>query len=168
MTEPRSAHLSEEALNDVLIGLGTPEAELHLARCEACRGQLEAFRSGLRVFNQATLTWSEARPAKTFRVARPAPARHMLFASVEWALGAVILLMIGLPVWNHNHRVYHKSGAVPAVETEVSEAQIAEDNQLLLSVNEVLSEKEISPLSEYRLLKGPRLHRKARPELRNR
>jgi hypothetical protein len=35
-----NAHLTEEALDDVLIGMGSEEAALHLAACPECRARV--------------------------------------------------------------------------------------------------------------------------------
>jgi hypothetical protein len=167
MTQPRSAHLSEEALDDVLIGLGSPESAAHLAECEVCRGKLEEFRSGVRVFNQASLAWSEARPMRSPLSPARLKVRNAVFAPVGWAFAAVVLLvMIGVPVWNHGHRAALSNGTAPAAAIEDTPAQIAQDNDLLRSVDEALNTSEASPISEYHLSDGPQLHRKARPELR--
>ena len=167
MTQPRSAHLSEEALDDVLIGLGSPESDAHLAECEVCRGQLEEFRSGMRVFNQASLAWSEARPMRSLRSLVRSKVRPGVFAPAGWALAAaVLLMMIGVPVWRHDHRTALIKSTAPAAANEDSPAQIAQDNDLLRSVDEALNTSEASPISEYHLSDGPQPHRKARPELR--
>jgi hypothetical protein len=166
-------HLSEEALNDVLIGFGTSSSEAHLAACAACRGQLEAFRGNVQLFNRASLAWSEARSAT---MPHPAPSRHVLFAPLGWALATMLLLTIGIPVWKFEHRsspntvsvAAQNSNASPIAASNDSETQIAEDNHLLREVNEALNVNEASPFAEYRLAEGPRSHRKARIELRNR
>ena len=167
MTAEHSAHLSEETLNDVLIGMSAPEADAHLAACPACRSQLEEFRSTMQLFNQTSLAWSEARPMK-----KPARSvsilRPYLLGPASWALAAVALLAIALPVWQHEHRAPVQSAPVAAAEPEESPTQIAQDNDLLQAVNVALNTDEASPLSEYRLSNGPRPRLKARPESRNR
>lgn len=167
MTQPHSAHLSEEALDDVLIGLGSPESDAHLAECEVCRGQLEEFRTGVRVFNQASLAWSEARPMRSPLSPARSKVHPAVFAPAGWAFAAVVLLVtIGVPVWNHDHRTSPSNGTAPAAAVEDSPTQIAQDNDLLRSVDEALNASEASPINEYHLSDGPLLHRKARPELR--
>jgi predicted anti-sigma-YlaC factor YlaD len=168
MTTELSTHLSEEALDDVLIGLGTPESEAHLAVCGVCRGQLEEFHSKLQMFSQASLAWSEARPAKSFHTVTRLKHRHAMNASLGWALAATIFLLIGVPVWNHRHDSLPNFDLSTASAREDSAAQIAQDNDLLRSVNMALSATEASPLSEYNLSNGPHSHLKQRPELRNR
>jgi len=165
MTPAESAHLTEEAVNDALIGLSTPEANAHLAVCQPCCDRLEKFRSTVTMFNQASLAWSEDRPAPNPRIVGP-KARPAWFAPASWALAAAILLAIGVPVWRHEGRISQIRDAASA--SAESEAQIAADNDLLRSVDAVLSENEASPLNEYQLQDRPQPRQKARPELRNR
>ena len=61
-------HLSDEALNDVLIGVGTSVSESHLAECPLCRGKVDEFQSDLGMWNAATLQWSEARAERAGRI----------------------------------------------------------------------------------------------------
>ena len=61
MTPSLSNHLSEEALDDVLIGLGSAESEAHLAVCPECRAEVETFRGDVALFNAASVAWSESR-----------------------------------------------------------------------------------------------------------
>jgi hypothetical protein len=161
-----SEHLSEEALDDVLIGLGSPEAEAHLAVCELCRHQIKGFQSGVGAFNQASLAWSESKPRTSLQLpaAKAGPA---WIPQLTWAMGAVVLLLIGASVWNHNPAVVPENPAVALVQAD-SETQIAEDNDLLKSINAALSESEASPVQQYGLSDQPRPHRRARRESRSR
>jgi predicted anti-sigma-YlaC factor YlaD len=168
MTRELSAHLSEEAIHDVLIGLSSPESDAHLAVCSICRSQVKEFHSEVDLFNRASLAWSEARPSTTLRSAARPRVRSILFAPFGWALAAMALLAIGVPVWNHHHRPSLNSASAPVSAQEDSEAQIAQDNELLRSVDMALNENEEPPISEYHLSDGPYPRLKARPELRNR
>ena len=176
MTIELSAHLSEEAMNDVLIGLGSPESEAHLAACPACRTQIEVFRSEMQLFNQTSLAWSQTRSA-----AIPGPAisqkeRIRLFVPVGLALAAALLMAIGLLVWNHNPGANQKYAVAPTPSQQDYEAQIASDNELMRSVDMALNAGEESPVSEYRIVERPQPRLKTspnhgpavRPELRNR
>jgi anti-sigma factor RsiW len=176
MTTELSAHLSEEALDDVLIGLSTPESEAHLAVCSACRSHVEGFQSGLQAFNQASLAWSEARPVSasmpttraSLQAAARSKARRAMFAPLGWAMAVAVLLMIGIPIWNRDHPSPPNPEPSTASAMGDSEAQIAKDNELLKSVDMALSVSDESPLSEYRLLDEHHSHLKKRPELRSR
>jgi hypothetical protein len=176
MTSELSTHLSEEAIDDVLIGMNSAHADAHLAGCLECRDQLEEFRTEVQWFNQASLAWSEARSATIPRPAARLKVRPAIVALAGWALVAVVLLAIGLSVWNHsdewNDRPSAQHAAAPAAVAtpapQDSEEQIAQDNDLLQSIDAALNAVEESPVREYRLSHRPHSHPKARPELRNR
>jgi hypothetical protein len=161
-----AGHLSEEDLNDVLIGLGSPESDAHLVVCNECRDQVEHFRSEVEMFKQTSLAWSEARSLSIPRISRP-KATPAILNPVAWAAAAALLLMIGIPVWNNDHRAASDQGTAQVQMPSDSEAQIAQDNALLQSVDAVLSAGETSPINEYDLSAGPASRVDAQSELRN-
>jgi len=156
-------HLSDEALNDVLIGRGTEASQLHLEKCAFCREKVERFQSGLAAWKTAALHWSEARTerARQIRV-RPAWPRPLLIA-LGWSLGAVALLAIVVPVGRERglFGTHRDNAAFSRVED--SEAQIAQDNELLKAVNAAINPDEISPLMEYDLSERPHPRHRHRP-----
>jgi hypothetical protein len=160
MTPEPEAHLLEEAIYDVLVGLSSADTNAHLAMCGRCRGELKALRSELQVFNETTLAWCKARPAKCLCVPPKWHVRQAIFAPVGWALAAAALVMIGMSSWIHD-RSPLDSASMVATTPELSEEQIAQDNDLLRSVNLALSANEESPLSEYHLPRSSHLHRKS-------
>ncbi len=168
MTPEFSTHLSEEALHDVLIGLSSPASDAHLAACPACRGQVQEFRSDMQLFNQTTLAWSEAMPAAQLSATSRPAIRPAYFAPARWALAAAVLLAVGLPVWRYYRHSAPNYASVPVTQSEDTEAQIAQDNELLRSINMALSANETSPIREYHLSDRPHDRSKTRPELRNR
>jgi hypothetical protein len=165
MTPEQSAHLSEEAINDCLIGLGSPQSEAHLAVCAVCRGQVKGFETDIAAFNQTTLAWTEARPHTTLRAAPTPRARRITAGPLGWALAAALLAAVGLPVWNHYRPAAHTASVAGPVTVD-SEAQIAQDNDLLRSVNVALNEGEESPIAVYHLSEAPHPRSKTRSELR--
>ena len=166
MPPKQSVHLSEDAMNDLLIGLGTAEAEAHLNVCERCRGQMQEFRSDLEAFNQATLLWSEAQPAKKVNVSKTKRG-HAIFPALGWALAALAVLLLRIPLINHGTFSPAGSSAAAVAGTQDTEAQIAQDNELLRSVDAALNTDEASPLSEYHLSNGPQVRGQARQESRH-
>ena len=162
MTIEFSAHLSEEAMNDVLIGLGSPESETHLAACARCRAQMEGFNSDMELFNSTTLAWSETRCA-TMPSPMVAPKRHLgLFAPVGMALAATLLVAIGAVAWNHNSEPSKKIAVARVATGQDDSAQIAADNELMRSVDLALSAGEESPLGELRMMARPHQRLKTR------
>ena len=158
MTTERTAHLSEEAIHDVLIGLGSPEADAHIAVCEVCRGQVKEFGSELQTFNQASLAWCKAKPVTSLHGTGKWNVRQAMSAPLGWALAAAVLIMIGLPAWIEDHHPRVNYNAVATAVPEDSAVQIAQDNDLLRSVDVALSADEDSPLRELRLSAGPYSH----------
>ena len=61
MTPLSTTHLSEEALDDVLIDLGSAESHAHLAVCGECRAKIAIFRGDVALFNAASMSWSNSR-----------------------------------------------------------------------------------------------------------
>lgn len=156
MNRPTPTHLSEEAILDLLIGLGTAADEAHLAECPLCRGQIEPFHATVASFNRAGEAWSEAR-----RLSHPlrqslSRARHALplWAPAAAALAALLLLAINLAPW-HRPNAGSQSSAYAVSQSEDSAAQIAADNDLMRSVHTELNPDESSSLAAYRLVNGP-------------
>ena len=160
MTPKYSIHLSEEALDDVLIGLGSPESDAHLAVCLDCRVKVNSFRSDVALFNSASMAWAESQPAKL------RPAVHKTFhrtrlAFVSWAATAAALGGMGFVVWHHHGPVAPPSRATANVSQQAdTEAQIAQDNQLLQAVNAAISPNVESPIDEYKLFQRRHSHLK--------
>jgi hypothetical protein len=169
MTTEPSAHLSEEAMNDVLVGMGSPESQAHVAACGECRAQLRAFQAEMHLFNETSLAWSEARSATLGAISPPKKHASMLIPA-SWAFAAALLLVVGIPVWMHNHgpaKHPEQTVAAPAAVQQDSAEQIAEDNELMRSVDMALSSGEESPLSEYQITERSHEGPKARLELRH-
>jgi len=162
-------HLTNEQFTELLIGGAPgpecgPECELHLAQCELCRNELTKFSESVALFTHTSLAWSDAQPGRSLRTRAARRTSRLLYAPMGWALAAALLVLIAVPpAWKYEHRSVgdHASaaGRVPALESaqQDSAAQIAQDNQLLESVNVALNTNDASPLPEYRLSDSPRL-----------
>jgi hypothetical protein len=169
MNPQSSVHLSQESLNDLLIGLGSSASQAHLEQCASCREQVESFRCGIDAFNSASLAWSESRSAKS--LPRRSSTRHAAFAPLAWTLATATLLLIGIPTWKHEHRapqslVAAQRVAPQSAAAEVSETEIAEDNDLLRAVDAALRTDQSSPLRNQRPRES-HPHRKVRLESRS-
>lgn len=163
MTPVSTNHLSQEALDDVLIGLGSAESHAHLAVCFECRAQVETFRGDISLFNAASMAWSKSRPQLPVRE-RQAP--RVPAAIVGWAVSAAAMAGMAFGIWHHH------SPAPPSQANTVqslpvdSEAQIVQDNQLLQAVNAAINTDEASPIDEYKILESPRPNTKAHSKKR--
>lgn len=159
------AHLSDEALDDVLIGLGSSAAAAHLAVCPACRARVENFHADMQAFNETSLAWSERQantmPAVAAGGSRRSTAPRLPIASLGLALAAMLLLAIAAPLWRHLHSSPGEAAA-PAVSVDGdSQAQIAQDNELLRQVNAALNSDAVAPLNPYPYAQRPRPQPKA-------
>lgn len=171
MSMQSATHLSDEALDDLLIGLASVESEAHLAECAACRIKVQAFGAHLNVFNQATMAWSQSR-SEALPAIRPAASARAksvwkALAPLEWAAAVAVLLLLALPVWNRNQLPVPVSNTSATPSAGDSEAQIAADNDLLKSVDAALNADDTSPITEYDLIERPHSHSKARSKTRN-
>lgn len=163
MTPASMNHLTQEALDDVLIGLGTAEAHAHLAVCSQCRAQVETFRGDIGLFNSASMAWSLSRgqvPVRERRVTR-VPA-----TIVGWALSGAAMVAMVFGIWHHRTPAYSNQGTSTLSQPVDSEAQIVTDNQLLQAVNAAISTDEASPIEEYKILESPHMYLRAHSKKR--
>ena len=190
MRQQISAHLSEEAFDDLLIGLGSAESEAHMATCDICRQQFVEFRLHVKTFNQASLAWVESKIEQAPEASRGLALRmessksgqRRLFiprmsSPFGWAVATVLLLALGLQVWNRERQSSLSANGIGDHTTQTSaqidsEAQIAQDNQLLQSVNLALTASETSPLQDFglenELRPRPQSHTQPRSKVRHR
>jgi hypothetical protein len=168
MTNEFQTHLSEEALNDLLIGMGSAEAEQHLAGCAQCRARVELFHSDLKLLDETSMAWSRVRAASMADGAAATTSRRLSLATMGWAATGVALLALAVPVWRNvnRHADQTPTASTPpaAVAAEDSEAQIAADNQLLREIDAVVNSHEASPFGEPLRTDRPRARHKVQPE----
>jgi hypothetical protein len=164
MTPQKTTHISEEAFDDVLIGLGSPESEAHLAGCPDCRVKIETLQSDVHLFNSASLAWSEARAG---RYRQPAAGRSGLrtrIAFVSWTATAVVLLAMAIAIWHHGLSTPANRADTAQSQPADSQAQIAEDNELMRAVDAAISPDEESPIDEYNILESRHSRSRAHPK----
>jgi hypothetical protein len=174
-----AAHLSEEALNDLLIGMGAPESEHHLEGCAECRARVDEFHAGMELLNQTTRAWSEyralriesapgkasaRRAASSWAGVLGSGARKMPLATMGWATAAVLVAAIAVPVWRMHNQPPVGSMTPATAQPQETEAQIAQDNQLLREVDAAINSDEESPLGAYSSSKRPHPRQSTRPE----
>src|SRR3954468_17202111 len=156
MTPASTIHVSEEALDDVLIGLGTAESHAHLEVCAECRSKVATVRGDIALFNAASMAWSQSRRPQGWTSV--SHGRRLPAAFLGWATAAAAMVVMAFGVWHHraenpaNQANTRIAQPAPAAD---SEAQIAQDNQLLQAVDAAISTDEASPIDEYKILESP-------------
>jgi anti-sigma factor RsiW len=161
MTPDTSTHLTDEALDDVLIGLGSLQSEAHLARCPQCRCRVESFRADMTLFNSASMAWSESRTGRSAQVSPHHAGFRIRFAFVSWSAVAALLLVTAMAIWRHSAVAPPNHVNIVEPQPVDSEAQIAQDNQLLEEINAAISSDDESPVEEYNLREHP--HARMKP-----
>ncbi len=162
MTPDISKHLADEALNDVLIGLGSLESDAHLVRCPECRSKVENFRADMNLFNSASMAWSESRSGRPAEASWHRAAPRIRFAFVSWSAAVALLLIMAITLWRHS--AVAPTNNINVVESQPldSDTQIAQDNELLQEINAAIGSDDESPIQEYKLREGP--HSRLRPQ----
>jgi len=165
MTPSLPTHLSEEALDDVLIGLGTEESHAHLAACAECRAQVAMVRGDISLFNTASMAWSQSRRSQPL----PSDAAHhprLRAAFIGWAATAAALVLMAVGIWRHHPASMPNNANTAQSQPVDSEAQIEQDNKLLQAVNAAISPVEPSPIEEYNIMESPHPYTKAHSNTR--
>ena len=156
MTISTNGHFTNDEFTELLIsGALSEERRSHLSQCDRCRQDAEDFTLSVGIFNTTSLAWSETRPKKSLRATARSQVRRALYFPVAWALAAALFILVGIPVWNHSHQLAFSHQARTTSAPDDS-ADIAQDNELLQSVNVALNTEDASPLPEYRLYDRPR------------
>lgn len=166
MTNQFQTHLSDTAVDDLLIGMGSAADEEHLAGCAACRARVDAFRADLKLLEETSLAWSRVRAAGMADGPAATATRRRPLATMGWMAVGAALLALAIPVWHNLHPEQTPTVSTPpvAVATENSAQEIAADNQLLREIDAVVNTSEASPFGE--TLRADRSHarHRARPE----
>lgn len=150
-----TAHLTEEELDDLLLGQAAPHAQQHLDACELCRAQLAPFQTAVAAFNDASMAWAQAksntisRDLSTIRPARTQP--------LAWSLGAAMLVAVAVALSVGVHRTPSEAGTT-AQSAQIQHAaqhaphdpeEIAADNAMLEAINSAINPAEPSPIEPF-------------------
>jgi len=136
-------HLSEEDLDDILIGIASPDTSTHLAECLPCAERLTAFQSQMAVFNQASMAWSEARSNTLSRDLAKHKVTPRVTLTTVWGSAATLMvaLAFGLSFTLHQTpatlEAANPSSPQPAiaVHPEHDQHELASDNAMLEAID---------------------------------
>jgi hypothetical protein len=157
-------HLSDDQIDDQLIGDLAAEPAAHLATCSDCSHRVALAAAPITSFDSVTMAWSERRsatlPLPDLSGQKPLWQRHMSSAM------ACFTFVLGVALINANHEVAFKAAALhsaqpastlqavtpaPALTETASiniappEAQISADNLMLKAVDTELQPSAESP-----------------------
>lgn len=145
------SHLSEDELDEVLLGIASPEVSAHLADCPPCTERFTTFRTELQAqmsaFNQASLAWSEARSNTISRDLRQHKATPRLTLPAVWSGVAALVLAVTFAL---HTSFQHTAGSLQtanstatlstpeAVHPEHDQHELASDNAMLAAIDSEL------------------------------
>ena len=137
----RMEHLTDAEFSDMLAGeLPDATTRAHLAGCEYCRGELEVVRGSLADLHAMGTAW--ARVAAPSRV--PVPSRWVLGlgSRPSWGAGLAATAVTGVLAFALS---WPGGGVLPSGSAAATDAaaktDFAEDNQLMVSINQELSDQ---------------------------
>jgi len=138
-TVTRKQHLTDGEFSDLLAGdMPNAGVEAHLAACEHCRSELDTVQASLGGFRQVSTEW--ARVAAPARVPIPSAWSRYLGATPSWAAGltaaamtALLSFSLGFPSAQAPSQAHVAPAPIPSTN------ELADDNRLMLSINQELS-----------------------------
>ena len=145
-TEARRHHLTDQEFSDLLCGEQPNTAiALHLASCDHCRHELEVVGVSLGSFRELGTAWAQAKAPGL--VAIPSRWARRLVSIPSWGTGLAVSTAAGLVAF----ALGLPSGpapapGIPAAAAATQKADLAEDNRLMLSIDQELSYQAPTPL----------------------
>ena len=134
-------HLSEDDLDEVLLGFASAAKIEHTADCADCRARLNAFRTQLATFNQASHDWSVARSNTITRdLASHRPALRLTPATLWYSTAAAVLAVAfsfstGLHRNSVNQQTAGAAQTDAVAEVTPNQGEIASDNAMLEAID---------------------------------
>ncbi len=129
-------HLSDDDLDDLLLGTASAACTAHAAACELCAQRLQSFRAGIATFNQASIAWSQARSntlSRDLSTHRPQPWLT-LAAARSYAAALLVVAAVMLTAGIH-HRALATSASQARVGHALGSDELASDNALLDAID---------------------------------
>ena len=152
-------HLSDDQIDDALIGDLAAEHAAHLAVCDECQIRLTEAGAPIASFNAVSLAWSERRSSTLPLRPVPSTGAGAWLPRATWAATAAAVVAVGVAVPVVRHSIQGKAtpqsqqdaaqtlmAATGPVDNPIAarEEQIARDNQMLENID-----RELTPASSY-------------------
>ena len=155
-----TCHLTEEEVDELILGVAGPELQAHCAACAPCSSRVTAFSASLQPFRQASLAWSEARSNTFTRDLSGHKPTWRLTAPAARSVAATVILGLVAGVTGGTHVWPRQSASASAVALtqpaprrfapETRAQQIARDNAMMQAIDAELTEPESAPAALFR------------------
>ena len=143
-------HLTDEQLTDYLSGDSLPAIDDHLAGCEGCRLEIASMRASFRVFDHASMEWSEGTQNTVGSTPRPAapswrPAAAWAVACLAVIAAVLLFSLLRRPVKTSPFARVNIPASVDSNDT----AELSQDNELLAAIDKEIDSADLSPQKMY-------------------
>jgi hypothetical protein len=153
-------HLTEDEMDDAILGVISPVRRLHLAGCADCRAGFEQFDSTVALFNDASTAWSEAKSNALNRDLKQHRMPIRFTARAVWTCASLLALLtattVGIELRLHpSHsitaqterpRIYPQRNA--ALDAN-AQNEGSNDDAMLLEIDAAINTSEPSPEQLY-------------------
>jgi len=134
-------HLTDEQFANILAGdRSDTRVRLHVESCAACQRELTSLGAAVGDLNYASLRWAEQRAARI-----EVPSRWVLNWNAMPGWGATLagVLLFGVAIGAHMQVNQQSAVVVQSTHTIAapSDDELAQDNSLMLSIDNELSEQ---------------------------
>jgi hypothetical protein len=146
-------HLSDDQIDDYLMGDLASDAVAHLDLCDLCLCRVAQMQAPIASFKAVSLAWSERRSATM--PTQPAAQPSRWSNRLAWGSAATAALVIGLivPAIHHDGRPSDEAKVQPpvmmassgAISSLTREQQINQDNQMLMEIDQALDSGTETP-----------------------
>jgi hypothetical protein len=165
------SHLSEDDLDEILLGIAPPESSAHLTACHLCTERFATFQTELRAqmasFNQASLAWSEARSNTISRDLTKHKSTPRLTLPAVWSATAAMVLAATLALHvsldrrsasleaSNSTASQTISGSTDAIHPEHDQHELAADNAMLAAIDSEMGTPQPAQFGLYQNAKAP-------------
>lgn len=147
-------HLTDEQLTDYLSGASLPAIDDHVATCGVCRREIALMRTSFKVFDHASMEWSE----RVQNAAGSAPGVRRAASSWNWAAVwavACVAVIVAVLLFSVLRRAAETSpfagvnSSPTAHSSDSDSAELSQDDQLLAAIDKELDSADLSPQKMY-------------------
>ncbi len=152
---PEQLHLTEDEMDEALIGTASADRAAHLVSCALCAAKFAEFNSAMANFNQASSAWSEAKSNALTRDLHQHRTSFRITSSAIWSCASAMVIAVGLLLGLGIHQRADESAALQAnvswaqsqsqLSKDVSRGEIASDDAMLRQIDAAINNAEPSP-----------------------
>jgi hypothetical protein len=142
-------HLNDEQFTDLLSGDCPSEAIQHMKLCLQCQREFEQVQASIEDFAVFALRWAEQRPSPRFSI--PSVLVRGWHALGARTAAAALLAAVLFGAYQQKRLQAPEADPLAAATPASSESQVADDNRLLMAIDNEIRWQAESPVARGRL-----------------